>query len=430
VSTAASTAPNTAANTAGPAGAPPRALALARGLLLLAAFGSFTSPPLANLAGVLALACLAAAPGAGARLRTLLAGPAARGVLALLAVMAAAMLWAEAPWAARFAAWWSWRPLLLVLMGWIAWRGDARSQLSFARWLANTIALCALASFAFRLVPSLPVLPDREPGVLLRDHVMQGMVMVAGVVLTVAEWKAVGARGAYRGLLALRIALMLANLAIVCVGRSGHVALLAACAALAFLLAPAGRRWRATILVGAAALVVLVSSPMVRERFQFGWSEMTTVEAGAGPPAGESSMGLRRAIWRRTFSIIRDHPLLGVGVGGFAPAYAARIPPDATGSEAARAKDTHNQYLHVQVEAGLPGTLAFLAMIALMVRQRGSAPWREAGVALLAAWLATSLFNSHFENFDEAHFLGVLLGALLAPAAQASLRDTSASTSS
>jgi membrane associated rhomboid family serine protease len=35
-------------------------------------------------------------------------------------------------------------------------------------------------------------------------------------------------------------------------------------------------------------------------------------------------------------------------------------------------------------------------------------------LSLFLAWLATSLFNSHFQTFAEAHLIGLVLGVLLA----------------
>ena len=395
--------------------AAPLALRAARALLVVVALGAAVSPPAANLAALLALACVLAAPGSAARLRALLALPAARATLACLAVLAAAMLWSAAPWSARFAAWWSWRPLLLVLAGWLAFAGDAPAQSRFARNLGFAFAACAVLSLLAWAWPEANPLADRERGILLRDHVTQGMAMVAGMVLLVAGLAGAQPRG--RVLRYLAIAALLADVAIVCSGRSSHVALVVASVVLALGIAP--RAWRARAAGGAAllALAALLASPMVRDRFELAVHEVRTADDASVPVQGESSMGLRLAIWRRTASIIADHPLLGVGKGGFAAEYAARIPPDATGSQAARAKDTHNQYLRVQVEAGIPGTIAFLAMVLSWFRQRAALPWRAAGLAVLCAWLATSLFNSHFETFDAAHLLGVLLGALLAPAA-------------
>ncbi len=392
-------------------------LGAARAFLLLGAVGSFTSPPIANVAEFLALACLAFVPGMGRRLRAIWALPAARALLAFLGIMAISMTWAAAPWRERFGELWTWRAFLLMPAGWLAFSGDTAAQARFARILAGVLVFCSIVSFVCWTWPQLLVLPDHEPGVLLRNHVTQGMAMVTGIVLLVGLAVGRATALAPRGMLAVGAALLLANIALVCLGRSSHVALVVASTALALLLAPPAWRLRAALGCALASVAVLAASPMVRDRFHVAADELRTADDEPVPTSSESSMGLRLAIWRRTAGIIADHPLLGVGAGGFATEYAARIPPEASGSQAARARDTHNQYLRVQVEAGLPGSVAFLLMIGLLLRQAGAAPWRAAGVSLLCAWLATSLFNSHFENFDVAHLIGVLLGVLLAPAA-------------
>jgi O-antigen ligase len=79
------------------------------------------------------------------------------------------------------------------------------------------------------------------------------------------------------------------------------------------------------------------------------------------------------------------------------------------------AHDPHNQYLRVTVEAGVLGLLAFLGLIVGAARQPAAQPYRSCGLALLAAWSVTSLFNSHFQTFNEGHLIALLLGALLAP---------------
>lgn len=411
--------------------ATPRAVVAARAALALSAIGAISSPPVANAGAVIALLCLPFVPALGTRIATLARLPAARAIALFLAVMALSMLWADASWHDRLARWWSWRPLLLVMVGWLVWPDGPRAQVAFVRVLAGVIALSALASFAFwQFDPTMHLLPDRERGVLLRDHVLQGMAMVAGIVLVFVDgWsEALAGPGASapgaaapsllrprQGVRAALALLMLGNLLVVCVGRSGHVALLAAVCSLAWSCAPARMRLRALVLVGATVLAALFASPMVRDRFELGVHEIRAADEAGADAQRESSMGLRRSIWHRTAGIIADHPLLGVGAGGFAAQYAARIPADATGSEAARAKDTHNEYLRVQVEAGVLGTLAFLHLLWRLLTLRAQPAWGVAGRAVLLAWMATSLFNSHFENFDEAYLLGTLLGMLLAP---------------
>jgi membrane associated rhomboid family serine protease len=66
-------------------------------------------------------------------------------------------------------------------------------------------------------------------------------------------------------------------------------------------------------------------------------------------------------------------------------------------------------------------------------RQAAPQPYRGCALALLAAWCATSLFNSHFQTFNEGHLIALVLGALLAPGqgqAAASAPSTAERTSS
>ena len=389
-----------------------RALALTRASLLLAGIGSFLSPPVTNLGAVLAVLAFAAVPDARRRLRAVLAQPAARGVLGFLAVLSVSTLWADAPIDDRFGAVWNWRALLLMLLAWAAFTGETRWRGIYGRVFIGVLALCTVLSFVHWFDPAL--LEREEPGVLLRNHVTQGMAMVAGCVLVFLEAQDGSLRGARGAVLAGTGFLFLANIALVCQGRSGHLAVLAVVVTGALYFAPRRGRYLLAVGLALAAVALLAASPMVRERFARVLTEFQTVQSSPS----ETSTGLRVMIWRTSSELIAERPLLGWGAGGFAGAYAARIHREASGWQAAEAHDTHNEYLKVQVEAGLPGTLAFLAMIVLLWRHRAPSPYREGGLCLLAAWLVSSAFNSHFETFGEAHLLGLLLGVLLAPGAQ------------
>jgi O-antigen ligase len=395
---------------AGPLAAP-RAIRVARAFFLIAALGSVSSPPVANIFAFLALLAFAAIPGAGNRLARAARSPLGLGILALLAVLALAMLWADGvPWERRFGSLWSWRPLVLALVG-SALFDEAPAKDRFAIGMVAFLALSAAASFALALAG---VIVIDEPGILLRNHVTQGMAFVAGAALAaMLAWGRPASRGRRAWLIAA-IVLFAANLATITSGRSAHIALVVAMVAVAFSLVPARLRWGA--LLGAAVLGVgvLAAAPMVRHRFEAVYSEVGTVETSAVA----TSSGIRIVIWETTRELIARRPWLGYGMGGFVPAYDRLIHEHVVDSgnwrDASRAKDTHNEYLHILVEAGVPGMLAFLLYCAGVMRQRAAQPYRATGIALFLAWLATSLFNSHFQTFAEAHLLGLVLGALLA----------------
>jgi len=390
----------------------------ARLCVLLATVGSFTSPPVTNIAAALALVAFFFIPGAWTRLRGVATRPLGTGVLILLATMALAMLWSEAPWGRRFAEWWSWRPLLLLLVTFTLF-GAAQIKDRFALGLVGVLVVCAVASFLVLLLPN-PVFID-QPGVILRNHTTQGMALVVGTVFaaTLAWGRPMSAR--LRLALFAAIALFVANLALVTTGRSSHLALLVAGAVCAFFLMKGRARWWAAIGVVLLGTAILASSSMVRDRFAAAFEEIGT----ANTVTIETPIGSRIVIWKTTRDLIARRPLLGYGMGGFASAYSQRIQEDHDFAWHAEVKDPQNEYLRIVVEAGIPGALAFALFVAGVLRQEAPMPYRGAALALLAAWLATSVFNSHFQTFAEAHLLAFVLGVLLATEDQAQVSPSS-----
>ncbi|SCM80762.1 Lipid A core-O-antigen ligase [uncultured Sporomusa sp.] len=75
----------------------------------------------------------------------------------------------------------------------------------------------------------------------------------------------------------------------------------------------------------------------------------------------DTSSTLRIALWESTLAMIMDKPLLGIGWGAYWQVYPEYDfflnNPDA------RIVHAHNMYLHIAAEIGIPGLLAFLAII-------------------------------------------------------------------
>jgi len=277
----------------------------------------------------------------------------------------------------------------------------------FSLGVVAVLALGAIASFVLMAMPN-PVVID-EPGILLRNHTTQGMAFAAGAILAamMAWGRPVSVRA--RLLLFVAIALFLMNISFVTAGRSAYLALLTASAVLAYSLMTGPRRWLAVVGVVVVGFAILASSSLVRERFAKGIAEIGT----ANTVTSETSIGSRIVIWHITRDLIVRRPLLGYGMGGFPGAYTQEVQNRSDLAWRADVKDPQNEYLRIVVEAGVPGALAFLVFVAGVLRQRAPAPFRGAALALFAAWLVTSLFNSHFQTFAEAHFIGLVLGMLL-----------------
>lgn len=127
--------------------------------------------------------------------------------------------------------------------------------------------------------------------------------------------------------------------------------------------------------------------------------------------AEETSTGLRLEFYRYSLKIVRDHPLLGVGVGGFAEAYAKQIKDP----KMARSDNPHNEYLLVATQLGLIGLAALLYLFytqwrlaPLLLTPRDTILAR--GVVL--AFMVGCLFNSFLTDYDEGVFF-IWISALL-----------------
>jgi O-antigen ligase len=384
--------------------------------LIVGAIGTFTSPPVANVGVALALllAPALASPPMRARLAVVARQPLGRGALILFAVMTLGMTWAAMPWMARFDAWWNWRTMLLIVLTAAAF-GDRRWKERFCLAVIGAVAIGAVASFAARAAGV-----TREagfPGTVFLNHVTQSMALAVGVLLAalLAAQRERSLRS--RALLAAAALVSLADLVLITAGRSGDVALVVAALAAVLLTLKGPRRWYAVVALLVLAAGLTAVSPPLQQRFAKIAREAPRLDCSSNQ---ESSTALRLLLWRTTGTLIRAHPWFGYGVGGFMPAYEAEVRSQVadqplTGWCARPVHDPHNQYLRVTVEAGILGLLAFLGLIVGAARQPAAQPYRSCGLALLAAWSVTSLFNSHFQTFNEGHLIALLLGALLAP---------------
>lgn len=213
------------------------------------------------------------------------------------------------------------------------------------------------------------------------------------------------------------------NLAFVVPGRTGYVI------AGSLLLYTGYALWRYRGLVAMMAFGVLfavlvyhVSDP-ARERFDRAIHEYTTWTAADVRASGkhsyaddpESSIGLRLSFYRVTLEIIRDHPIVGVGTGGFPKAYAKRI----KGTDLFPTDNPHNEYLLIASQLGIVGLglLLLLFYFHWRLAPRLATPLEtHLARGLLLTIAVGCLFNSflldHTEGLLFAWMTGLLYGGL------------------
>ena len=200
--------------------------------------------------------------------------------------------------------------------------------------------------------------------------------------------------------------IVLVALAIVCahnvlfivIGRTGYVVL---AALLAYFVVVTLRGWRGPLaaIVACAALLstAYYAAPNFKERVDEIGSDLArwTPEAADG-----TSVGQRIGYYRTTMQIIAEHPLTGVGTGGFTRAYAEKV----KGSGAPATTNPHNDYLLMGAQVGIPGVALLLALYVTLwvsARNLGSPLNRDLARGLVLTLAIGGLFNSVLLDHTE-----------------------------
>ena len=386
-------------------------LELARWLLAAVMLALLFSPPLTSVLELSLYALMLSSAELRSRFARTVRQPLAFLALSLWAVVALGVAYSIAPAGDSLGFLVSWRRILLLVVGLalfdaLAWK----RRVAFV--LVATAACCAVASFGGAFLD----LSFRHfaPGIILRQHALQGMVFSVAAFSAVLLLRHSVLPRIARLALATAAVLLVANVIFITPGRSGYLVLAVLGAALVLsLLKERGATplehmaW----MTGAALLTVALmsTSPIVRQRVDLALREIENYRQGTQV----SAMGERVIYMRNAVALVAERPLAGFGTGAFATAY-GRMVESRSGREGIKIHDPHNQYLNIAAQHGLLGLAVFLALLVAAFRQKPPPPYRLLGLAVLSAWCMTSLFSSHFSTFAEGRFIWLWLGVFLA----------------
>jgi O-antigen ligase len=388
-------------------------LALARALLLAV----FVTAPIATSLSIVlefaAYAVILALPEPRRRLLAALRDPVVIGLMPLAAAIVVATLHGPAAWRDALLSLFAWRRMLLLPLA-AALFFDAPSKRLALKVLVVTCLAGALVSFA-TFATDVQITQRLDPGIVFHDYAVQGAAFSLAAIVCVAALvcpadfagdRLLGNRVAMAGILVL----LVIDVVFVLWGRTGAFAIVLMSSAAAVFLVRG--TWRKKVLAGLAVVacgaVILLASPHVRSRVADGVNEIATADhAERG-----TRFGSRVVYWRNTARMIADHPLLGVGTGGFQAAYATYV-RGVAGWQGHETGDPHNQYLKFQAEQGILGLAAFLFFIYWTFRCPAPQPWRALAAAALIGWCATSIASSEFSTHNQGRMIFFWLGAML-----------------
>lgn len=379
---------------------------------------------------------------------------AALALLALLALArwaAAGELWPATPFDAALllfaltlpVAWWataaadlSWPKLMGIVLGLLAFRALAlgirdRRTLGWgfaafaaagagitavgslgASWSAKFAPLRPLVQRLPRLLTDLPGAPDAG----VNANQLAGALLLYlpfCLALALGYWRE-GRRGpALAGLAGLAAC---GGVLLLTQSRSGWLGAAAALAAFALLGGLTSRRpplrLAARVLL-AVGVVALVAAPIILGSGILGLGPAAGPAGAPGTLDGLSQISLagRIEIWSRALYAIQDFPFTGVGLGAFRRVVNLLYPLFTIGPDVDIAH-AHNIFLQVALDVGLPGLIAYLALLwvaaALGWRTARQAPPRQGSplTRALALGLLAGLAGLHVYGLTDALALG------------------------
>ena len=172
-----------------------------------------------------------------------------------------------------------------------------------------------------------------------------------------------------------------------------------------------------SILYGAASL------PIVSKRINYAISDITAYISNDGSDdTGLGSASMRIELWKTGWYIFLEHPVTGVGVGGFQLMAMENWERYQVHNTVVQFKYVHNQYLAALATRGVPGLILFLLFmtIPIYIAMQHKSEDASAEVARLSVifislvYLVGCLGEDHFETQPGIMFMSVFLALLLA----------------
>lgn len=178
------------------------------------------------------------------------------------------------------------------------------------------------------------------------------------------------------------------------------------------------RRYLAFILVGIVCLALLgyFGSERVRWGVDSAVSELESVAArsSAAPQTNAKlgSVAARLEMWRASWMVFLEHPILGVGRGNYVEAAAEHVAEGDVHKEVMEHSHPHNAYLEVLVSKGIVGLAVFLALLfyplVLFVRTRRRAPETATlGCVFIAGFALFSFTDA--STYIKGNFIAVFV---------------------
>jgi putative inorganic carbon (HCO3(-)) transporter len=130
--------------------------------------------------------------------------------------------------------------------------------------------------------------------------------------------------------------------------------------------------------------------------------------------AQSGTLASRLEVWQRGLMMVQDFPITGIGIGTY-NSIAHLLYPFFIASPAEVVAHAHNQFLQVAVDLGIPGLIAYIALLTggVLVAWRAYRSTGDMTVRALLVGLTCGLFAHHVFGLTDAFILGTKPGVVM-----------------
>jgi O-antigen ligase len=382
-------------------------LTIARYTLILILISILFSPPITTVLEFFLYALILFSKELQTKIKESISQPLAITSILFYTVIIASSINPLVTWSESLSSVWSWRKILLLPIALSIFDDNQWKNKACIAFII-VASICTILSF----ISSITEFPIYKypAGIIIRNHATQGIIFsiaafTSAIYLLFNTEKTQKSR---ENLIILTTILLTANVIYTTPGRSGYLALIVSSISFITIYIHKTKKYRLPLLLGILIPVLLLTSSNVQQRVNQGLEEATTYNTNKQA----TSMGIRMVLWRNTIDLIKEHPFIGYGTGGFEKAYQAKIKNEPEWKHDIT-HDPHNQFLKITTEQGMAGIISFITLIFSSCFQKPKYIFFTLGITVLLTWCLNSLFSSHFSTFSEGRFIFLWLGIMM-----------------
>jgi O-antigen ligase len=343
--------------------------------------------------------------------RIVISNPVARAALLLFSALMVAMFYGPTPIKEALSTLLKYIdllfvPIFIVILSKESFQRKAR----YAFHLGMSITLVLSYLVGLRILPVMhwmDVFCAQNNPVIFHSHVTQNSMMAFAVFLALLEWR--DAIISWKKLAWMSFALLgTINVLFMVIGRTGYLILIMLLGWFAWstssrLLHDRGKNWTwskkslVVLLLLAGIFGAYSTSSRLQDRVALAVSEYQEWSPNHGK---DTSSGQRLDFYYNTLQIVHDHPLFGVGTGGFPSAYAQQT----VGKDVMETRNPHNEYLLISVQTGIIGFVLMLYLFYTQWRYATALPnsfEQDAARGLVLACMVNCMVNSPLLNHAD-----------------------------